>query len=175
MNKLIKTFSAAALVSALSIPAVAATDGSLGATSSGSTDVSLTIQDRVQISGMTNVALGSYTGTGDLTGSTDYCAYRNGGGNYTVKLTSSTGSFAVANGGDSIAFAVRADVAGDGDASDGELLSYNSVSSSMAGDAAVDCSSSTNGQLHFTLAEAALQAAPSKTYTATVTVLVEPI
>ncbi len=177
MIKINKIAAAFAMTSMLaSAPVMAASDGTLGATSSGSTDISVQIVDMVKVTGLDNIALGSYTGTGDLTGTTDYCVYRNGGGAYQVTLTSTTGALSVSDGGtNNIGFSVLIDDDNDATAG-GESLGYNSASLvSMAGASAADCGGSDNAQMHFTFAEADLQAAKSATYNATLTVLVEPI
>ncbi len=156
---------------------MAASDGSLGTSSTGTSQVSLTVNDRVQISSVEDIALGAYGGTGDMVGSSQYCVFRNGGGNYKVTLTSNEGVFQVASAtsGDTIPFTVKVD--DDLDASDGESLTYATASSvAMTGDVAASCGGTDNAEIDVTFAEADLQAVGSANdYQATITILVEPI
>ncbi len=150
--------------------------GTLGDTSSDNSVVTLEIADKVQITNVDNISLGAYSGTGALTGETEYCVHRNGGDNYTVKLTTNTGAFQVtsATTSENINFAMKVD--GDTDASDGEALTYNTASSGMAGSATTNCGGGDNGALEVSFAQADLLAVSSANdYTATVTILVEPI
>ncbi len=166
-----------AFLAAFAMNAMAASDGSLGSDSNGTTDVTLEIVDRVQISNMKDIALGSYSGSGDMNNSASFCVYRNGGDDYAVTLTVDTGAFAVDSGttGDSIAFTARID--DDLDASDGEVLTYNTASTvALAGSVSTTCGGGDNASLAVSFAEANLQAASSANdYGATVTVLVTPI
>ncbi|MCB1644178.1 MAG: hypothetical protein KDI36_01930 [Pseudomonadales bacterium] len=176
MNTFAKIITASALA-LISSASMAATDGSLGADSTGTSDLSLTINDRVQITGVDDIALGAYSGSGVLTGETEFCVYRNGGDNYKVTLTTDQASFVVKSATtlDTIAFSASID--DDLDASDGESLTYNTASAvALAGSNSVTCGGSSNAALQVSFAEAALQAAASANdYQATVTVFVEPI
>lgn len=156
--------------------AFAATDGSAGATSSGTSVVSLEITDRVQISNVKDIALGAYGGSGNVTGNASFCVFRNGGDDYKLTLTANTGNYLVTSGttGDSIAFTAKVDA--DSDASDGVGLGYNALSANLAGSGVASCGGSDNAALHVTFAEAALQAVSTgNDYQATVTLLVTPI
>ena len=178
MNKLNKIAQGLAFTAALaaSNAVFAAADGTLGATSSGDTDISLEIVDRVQITNMKDIALGSYSGSGAMVDSTSFCVYRNGGDQYQLTLTTDTGAFQLdsATTLDSIAFTTKVDA--DLTPADGAGIAYNTASAGMTGAGAVDCGGSDNASLEITFAEAALQAASTAAdYQATMTVLVEPI
>lgn len=157
--------------------AFAASDGTLGASSSGTTDLTLEIADRVQITSVEDIALGAWSGSGNMVGTTQFCVYRSGGDNYAVTLTADTGAFQVdsATTLDSIAFSAKVD--DDLDASDGEALTYNTQSAvALVGSSSFTCGGADNAELQVTFAEAALQAASTANdYQATVTILVEPI
>ena len=57
---------------------MAATDGTLGATSTGTLDISVDVEDLVRISGLSDILLTfDATGTGDVVGSSTACVYRN--------------------------------------------------------------------------------------------------
>jgi hypothetical protein len=175
MNKLSKILTGVAVSALFSAPALAASDGSLGTSSSGQSDVSLTVADRVQITSVADIALGTYSGTGDLVGSTEYCVFRNGGGDYKVTLTTDQGAFEVAEGGgQTIPFTARVD--DDLTPADGESLSYGTASSvALVGSNSATCGGTDNGAVEVTFSEANLQAAATTNYSATMTILVEPI
>lgn len=161
----------------ISTAVFAASDGTAGATSSGTSDVSLTINDRVQITSMADIALGAYGGSGALTGQSDYCVFRNGGDNYKLNLTSTGGVFQVVSGttSDSIAFTVQVDDDTDASAG-GETLSYGSDSSvAMVASSSLTCGSADNASIYVSFAEADMIAAPPASYLATITLTVSPI
>lgn len=156
--------------------ALAATDGTLGATSTGTSVVSLTVANRVQITGLSDIALGSWSGTGNMTGSTNYCVYRSGADNYSIKATTDNGAFAVtsATTGDTIPFTAQVS---DTVNSVTDVLTYNTATTTaLQGSSSLTCGGTSNGQLQVTFAQADLQKASSATdYQATVTLLVQPI
>jgi len=175
-NTMIKGLAFAGLLSAGH--AMAASDGTLGATSTGTSLVSLTINDRVQISSVNDIALGAYAGTGTMSGQSTYCVHRNGGDNYKITLTTDTGAFQVdsATTLDSIPFSVALD--DDTDASvGGETMSYATASAvAMVGHLSAACGGADNAAMYVSFTEANLQSVSSANdYQATVTLLVEPI
>lgn len=89
-------FLVAVTVSSLgrSEPAASLTDGLFGATSTGSTTITVNIPHRIRVMGFRDITLGTYNG-GQLTGSSPACVIRNGEGSYTVTMTSANGSFAM--------------------------------------------------------------------------------
>ena len=150
--------------------------GSLGATSTDTSVVSLEVVDRVQITNVDNIGLGAYSGTGDLSGATEYCVHRNGGDDYTIKLSTNTGSFKVSSAttSEDIDFTVKVDA--DADASDGDAVTYNVASAAMAGSGQTNCGGADNGAIEVKFVQADLLAVSSGSdYTATMTILVEPI
>ncbi len=173
MNQFSKTAAAIAFGSLVAGQALA---GTLGATSTDTSIVSLEVVDRVQITNVDNIALGAYSGTGVLSGATQYCVFRNGGDNYTLKLTTDTGAFKVSSATtlQDINFTVKADA--DADASNGQIMTYNVASTAMAGSALTDCGGLDNGSIEVSFSQADLLAVKSgNDYTATMTILVEPI
>ncbi len=150
--------------------------GTIGDTSTDNSVVTLEIADKVQITNVDNISLGAYSGAGAFTGETEYCVHRNGGDSYTVKLTSNTGAFHLtsATTTENINFALKVDA--DTDASDGQALTYNTASSGMSGSALVNCGGGDNGALEVSFTQADLLAVSSANdYTATLTVLIEPL
>ncbi|MEX2327270.1 MAG: hypothetical protein WD558_06040, partial [Pseudomonadales bacterium] len=85
LNKMVTGFAFAAAMS--TGQAMAATQGALGVDSTGTTDISLEIADRVQISSVDDIALGAWGGSGDLVGTSQFCVYRSGGDDYQMTLT----------------------------------------------------------------------------------------
>ena len=176
MNTFKTIISSAVLAGLMSGGAMAASDGTAGATSTGTTDISLEVTDLVQISNVSDIALGAYGGTGPLVGESEHCVFRNGGDAYTVTLTSSTGSFTIASPTtlDTIAFTVKVD--DDTDASDQGDATYNVASGSLTGSGSTTCGGVDNAAIEVTFAEAALLAVTSAAdYAATVTILVAAI
>lgn len=157
--------------------AFAATQGSLDSTSTGESVVSLTINEQVQISGVDDIALGAFDGTNDLTGSTAFCVYRSGAGDYAMTVSASgKTAFEVASAttGDAIGFTTKVD--GDNDASNGATIAHEGTSTGYTGSDLIDCNGSDNASLEVNFAATDLRTAGSATdYTATVVILVEPI
>jgi len=91
MNNLVKgLIIAGAMVAGGS--AIAATQGTLGLTSTGTINITVGVGDQIQINGLTDIA-GPYVPGSDFTGASGACVYRNGGtGNFDVTMTSANGS-----------------------------------------------------------------------------------
>ncbi|HSG89841.1 MAG TPA: hypothetical protein VLA56_11565 [Pseudomonadales bacterium] len=158
-------------------PAVlAANDGSLGASSSGDLQVTMSVADRVQVTRLDDIVLGGYGGTGDMVGAEAFCAYRNGTGLYALTLSSANalaGQFRASNGPKFISYVVRID--DDTDASDGALTTSGATRTGLAGSGtSVSCGAADNAAVEITFAEADLQGAAAGAYADTLTLLVEP-
>jgi len=177
-----KALTVAALsTTVLSGAAFAATQGTLGATSTGTTDVTLTIASQVRISDLNDFALGTYGGAGNLTGNDNVCAYTNvASGAYNITFTDNSEmtatQFAVENAGNTaeIPMEVRYnDVTG---TAGNAVATYGTqMASTGANITADDCSAGgLSGNIQVTLLAADLQAAPADAYASTVTVLMEP-
>lgn len=172
--------SAIALTSMISQHAIAASDGTLGATSTGTSLVSLTIGAVYQITGLADLALGTYGGAGNMTGNDDVCVYTNDAtGNYNVRITDdsgmSVGAFSVQNAGSTadIPFTVNwNDVSGTvGSAA----ATYNTPLASTGADtASATCGGGNNANFEVSLLQADLQAAPADSYSATLSIVIEP-
>ena len=164
------------LVSLSTLLACPAFAGSLGATSTDNSIITLEVGATVQITNVDDIALGAYGGTGVLSGSTEYCVHKSGGDNYTVTLTTDTGSFKVSSvtTGDDINFTAKID--DDADASNGTAVTYNVATAAMTGAATTNCGGTDNGAIEVSFAQADLLAASSAAdYTSTMTILVEPL
>lgn len=158
------------------MPAFAANDGSLGATSQGDLDVIVDIPKRVQIQGLNDIDLGSYGGTGDLDKSDAFCVYSNAGGLYDLTTTSTNpdgNTFRVTDGASFLPYSVV--VNDDTDPAGGQTVDHNQTLTSLTGSStSATCGGGTNASLEVTFAEADLQGALAGTYTDTITLLVEP-
>lgn len=86
-----KYLARAVAVAGLVVPGTAAmaeSQGNAGVTSTGRVVISMTIPPLVKISGLTDINLGSYNGTGNLAGTSAACVRRNSAGTYSVTATS---------------------------------------------------------------------------------------
>ena len=156
--------------------AAAATAGTLGATSTGTAEIDVVIADRVQVTGLDDINLGTFGGAGDMTGATAFCVYRNGTGLYDMTVSSANESgttFRATDGSNFLSYVVRFD--DDADASDGAAIGSSAQETAIAGNGtSLNCGSSDNASLHVTFAEADLLSADTGSYNDTITVLVEP-
>ena len=176
-TRIARSIALASALAGAATGALAANDGSLGTSSTGDLAVTLSIADRVQITGLEDITLGTYGGSGGLTGDATFCVYRNGTGVYDLVATSANeqaGAFKASDGTDEIVYAVKVDE--DTDPSDGFDVSSGTAKTGLTGDdAATDCGGNDNASLRVSFAEADLQAAPtSNGYADTITLLVTP-
>lgn len=72
-----KLLAVATITIACGTSAFAASDGTVGTTSTGSSDLSITIPELIQISNVADLALNPYTGTGNFSQSDAVCVYSN--------------------------------------------------------------------------------------------------
>jgi hypothetical protein len=154
------------------LPAGAATQGTLGATSTGTSDISLTIPEQFRISNLQDVSFGTWNG-GDLSSHQNTCIYHNGDGSYSITATSSTGSFALQKGSDFIPFEVYFNNAPT--PSGGTNLPYNSATPTTGGNTtSSDCSTGgLSANIRVRIAEANLQAANAGAYNATLSLIIQ--
>lgn len=164
----------------LSFAASAATQGTPGATSSGSVNITLTIPHLVRITGLDDLAL-VHSATGDITGSELFCVNDNLNATdrgYYITATSQNGSgtdFRLLTTGPAyLVYDVNFD--DDTDASDGVNLNNGTQSttefdSGSATNMGASCSSP-NASIRVTITEAAHQAAQAGSYSDVLTLLV---
>lgn len=151
----------------------AATDGTLGATSTGTVVISVATASQIQVSGLSDIAL-ALQGSGDVTGDTAACVYRNGAGTYTITATGSGASsaFEISDGGvNTMDYTVTYD--------DGTGVQALAASTVLAGRSNADlasptCAGGSNGTIAATVAAADFSGAPAGTYTGTLTLVVAP-
>jgi hypothetical protein len=193
MNRLNKIFHVAIVSIAMATPAFAQTDGSLGSTSSGTSDISVTITELARVTKVNNLAAGAYSGAVDGNGNgfdmaDDVCIYTNASsGSYRVTLSGNYNSagaagtdFFVRGGtaGDTIAYSVgwndvRATNSGETAATAG-----TAITSQTGYSTALDCGGATetetNARFHVTMTQADMLAERADTYTGTLTILIAP-
>jgi hypothetical protein len=166
------------LFSAYAVDVHAATDGDNGEDSTATSDVTVTIPELIQITNVGDIALGTFSGSGLLSGTDNVCIYRNNPAspNYRITATDSNGGadFAVADGGEEIAYAVYWN---DAIGARGTQLTYNTalVGQANANTSAQNCGGTMNARFDIEISEANLIAAVPGSYSATLTLFVEPL
>lgn len=172
------TVLATVIAGLFSSAAMAATDGSLGSTSTGNIAIDLEILDSVEISALNDIDFGQYGGTdtGALNAGDAFCVYRNGGDGYTITPTSNNGKFSLVGdtGADEIDYTVKLAGAATG-ADSAAAVTYNSASATFTGSDARDCGAANNASVDISITEAELRAASTDTYADTLILLVSPI
>lgn len=172
-NKVLATVIAGLFSSA----AFAATDGTLGATSSGQIDLDLEILDSVEITALNDIDFGQYGGgdTGDINAGDAYCVFVNGADDYTLTATSANGKFSLVGVlGDEIDYTVKVAGAATG-ASSAAAVSYNTASATFSGSGSRDCGSADNASVDVSITESELLSASTDTYSDTLILMVSPI
>lgn len=162
------------LVVSLSVVASshAAQDGTIGATSSGESDVTLTKQNAVLISDVSDLDLGSFISTAiDLEAFDDVCIF-NSTSNYQVTITSANAAFALSDGGTgtipySMTWADSTATANN--------VAYNTAIPSLQGDrTSTTCGGGTNARFTVSVAAADFNSAAPGSYTDTLMLMIEP-
>lgn len=171
--------SALALASALSLtlPAQAATQGSIGATSTGTVSITATVPNRALITSLTDVSFTNADPSVAASSSQGPCVWSNTSTrNYKVTATGSgtAGAFTIANGASVIPYSVGwANSAG---ATSLTALSAGTASASLASNATnITCSGSGNSTLQVSIGASDLQnMVATNSYTGTLTLVVQP-
>lgn len=161
----------------------AATQGTTGATSEGTLDITLNVLDEVRISNLTDITLGDFVGA-DLTGSSDACIYRSGTGLYqiTAEGSGAANAFELSDGGtNTVEYTVSFQEVGAATSTD--LTSGTPVSGTAGDPASETCANPdpdpTAGPLNtatisVTVAQGDLAALPAASYSGTLTLSVAP-
>lgn len=168
---------ATAAAALLAAPAAfAATDGNLDTTSTGVSDMSVTVPASVKITGVHALDFSTINAANldqDLVDHDDVCVYSNTG-RYQVTATGdgTTTPFSMTNGSTELVYSVRFnDAIGGGGQSapaSGDIITTPFTGNS----AAVDCGGTDNASFEVTIAGDVLQAAPAGTYNGNLTLLV---
>lgn len=152
--------------------AIAANDGSTGATSTGDLDITAQIPDLVRITKLTDIDLGSWDGSTDMTGSDTVCVWSTTRA-YTVTATGdgAGGAFTLSDGTNTLPYAVS----WEDDSTNSESLSSGSPSGSMSATTnSASCSGGTNATVSVTVTSANAAGVPAGTYNGTLTLEVAP-
>ncbi|PCJ32861.1 MAG: hypothetical protein COA99_16230 [Moraxellaceae bacterium] len=185
MKNLTKIAFAVSLMTLSSAAISATADGTEGATSTATFDVTLTLSEQVMVSelagNMGGFLFGAYGGAGDLTATQDICVYHNGDGVYDITISddSATAGFNVEDAGDTTA--ITMDVVFNDEQGVLGIPTTMAEATKIFGQTAAnttnqDCSAGIgmSASIEVTLAALDLQAAPAGAYDAQLTLLVEP-
>jgi hypothetical protein len=173
-------FSVAALFVAFSaMPATASTNGTLGATSTGSVTITASVANRAQITGLSDVAFTNVDPSVNATQSQSNCVWSNTATKgYSITATGSgtSGAFTLANGALSVPYTVQ--WSGSSGQTSGTALTAGSALAGLTSTAVnptCSTSPSTTSSLVISIASNNLQnMAASTTYTGSLTLLVTP-
>ena len=169
-SRLVKTTLFALGVASSSV--MAATQGTLGTTSTGTLDITLDIDNLMRVSNLDDINLGTYAGAGNLTGSDSFCVYRNGAGNYAITMTGSgaANAFTLANGGNTLPYTVEFVNGGNNAMTTGAALTGQAGANTTSD----TCGGTDNVSVNVAVDNADLAAAPAGNYTGTLTIVVAP-
>lgn len=157
-----------ASLTAMTGSAIAATQGTLDATSTGTSIINMGKENAVQITNVGDINLGT---TGNITvaavESDDVCVFSSTGG-YNLTVSSLNGSFILsdANTQTDIDYTILWD---------GDAVAYgNAVTGLLGNSTSVNCDSSTNATFTVSVSVTEFNAATPGTYSDTLTLLVQP-
>jgi hypothetical protein len=169
-------FGLAACALLLGGQAEAATQGSLGATSKGSIDITLSVAARVQLSGLSDVVFVAVSPDAAATRAQSVCVWSNTatrGYSVTASGSGPGGGFALADGGLTTPYAVEWSASA-GQPSGTSLDPGTALTGLTTAATSPDCASGTSG-LTITVASADLQQAqPQTNYAGSLNLLVSP-
>jgi hypothetical protein len=175
MRKAAAAMAAAGLLM-LAAPAQSATDGNLGATSSGTAGVSVVVPQMVRITGLADLAINPYAGPTSAA-SGNVCVYSNTG-NYQITATTVETAFSMIGQTDatqSITYAVE--WAATSGAGTGTALTYNTaLGAQSSGGANLACANvgGTNSTLIVRVTDTDIGVATAQTYAGTLNLVVAP-
>ena len=160
-----------ASLTALTGTAIAATDGTLGSTSTGTSIINIAKQNAVQITDVDDIDLGTAGNlTATATESDSVCVFSSTGA-YNITLSSTNGSFELSdtNTTTNIPYSV------DWTVGTATTAVYNTAITGLVGDStAVDCGATTNATFSVSVTAANFNAADPGNYSDTLTLLVQP-
>lgn len=152
--------------------AFAASQGSIGATSTGSIDINAVIPGLIQISNLDDIDLGTWSGSGDMTGNDNNCVWSTTRGyNLTATGSGASDAFTITDGSNTIAYAVAWD---DVDTTDQAVTTGSALSGQATDALTTNCAGGDTANVTVTVAEADAAAAPAGTYSGTLTLVVAP-
>ena len=169
--------SASILAGGLVGSAYAATQGTIGATSTGAVSISVVLGTLARVTSLDDISFGTWSGTGDLSVADDICVWVSGGGYEVTAEGNGTGNaFELTNGSDTINYTVKwDDVAGS--TSGSTMTSGSTLGSQTSSATSTDCdggSGTMTATVQVDIAEAELGAAGSGAYNGVLTLLIAP-
>jgi hypothetical protein len=182
MKKIVTRLTVAGLLAFTGNSFATTANGDLGATSTGTVDVEVSISDLVRISGLVAMTGNTYTPGSAVTDSTPVCIYRNGAPNYEITVSSANGAgtdFFLDSGTDEVVYVVTFND-GVGGATD---LNNATLESSFqaANQTSIDCLTGAGGNATLAISVPETDATfnglaevPAATYTDELTILVAP-
>ena len=165
---------AASLMLTMSATTFAASDGTVGATSTGTAVISVELPKLILATGFADLDFGTYAGTGALADDEDIRVSMNfATPTYSVIATADTGSFNLnAGGADNIPFTLSYN---DQTGTAGRVaMTYNTLLTAQGGGHDALATATDNANYSVDIAQAALQAVDAGAYTATVTFVFTP-
>jgi hypothetical protein len=170
-----KALAVAALAAFVANNAFAATQGTLGATSQGTLNITLTINNLVQISALDDIALGAYTGVANMTGVDDLCVYSNTGAYRITATGNGVGSAFHLIGPATAAVPYTVEWADAAGAGTGDLLTTNTPLAGQSGTITTpNCNGGNNARVLVTVNSTDLAPAPAGSYAGVLTLVVAP-
>ncbi|MBL7661362.1 hypothetical protein JNK13_01290 [bacterium] len=157
--------------------ALAATDGTVGATSTGTANITLTIPKLIKLVGLADFAFGTYTGTGDFNGNENVVVSTNYGTaarTYRIRATGSGASsaFTLTDGSQTIPYAVYWN---DATGTSGRVALTTNINLTAQGGASKPLSSSSdNANYSVEILEANMQSVDAGAFSGTLTLVVTP-
>lgn len=169
-----KKLKIAAIASALVVSgsAMAASDGTLDTTSTGTSIVTIIKQNAVQITNVNDLNLGTHAVlAADQVAADDVCVFSSTSG-YNLTVTSANGAFNLQDSATAtpIPYTMSWTTAAGSSA-----VGYGSAIAGLTGDnVSLDCSAGTNANFEITVSSADFNSADPGTYSDTLTLLVQP-
>jgi hypothetical protein len=162
------------------LASAATADGSVGATSTGTVDVVITVPNLVLVENLDQIDLAYVAGGGDVTAAEPFCVWATAGTLYDITISSAngTGTFQANSGSDSVSYEVAFDDSALGDALEsvveGVTLTNGGTGYTASSQISPGCAAD-NAVLQVTAAEAGnLGLAVAGIYTDEMTLLVAP-
>lgn len=193
MDRLKKILCVAILSMVVATPSFAQTDGSLGSTSTGTSDISVTINELAKVTKVNNLSASPYSGAVDGSGNgfdmaDDVCIYSNAStDSYRVTLTGnydsggSAGSDFFVKGsssGDTIAYSVAWNDVKASNSGETAATAGTAITSQTGYAHTLDCGggteSDTNARFHVTMTQANMLAKHADAYSGTLTIVIAP-
>ncbi len=129
--------------------------------------------DEMMITIASDISLGTWTGSGGVSGTSAICVYHTGGSSYSITLTTSTANFRVENGANYVTYTPS--FSDSGVRGTYTALSYGVTQSfSGANTSSSSCSGRYNAALKIEVDEADLSSAQPGSYSATLTLVLTP-